>query len=61
VEQITTYYYKEQESLKWIEQLSDKRIPKLQLQLCQRDKDNENNAAALFPKMTPKQADSYLC
>ena len=47
--------------MKWIESLSDKKIPKLQQQLRKRAAENENNAAALYPKMTPKQAESYLC
>ena len=60
-DQITAYYYEEQEAMKWIESLSDKKIPKLQQQLRKRAAENENNAATLYPKMTPKQAESYLC
>lgn len=61
VEQITAYYAEEQEAIKWINELSKEKIPNLQTKLRKRAEENDNNPARLYPNMTPKQAESYLC
>lgn len=61
VEQITAYYSEEQEAIKWIENLSSTKIPNLQQKLRNRAVGNENNPLRIYPKLTPKQAESYLC
>lgn len=60
VDQITAYYAEEQEAIKWIIELSQNKIPKLQEQLRKRAQDNENNPGRIYPNMTPKKAESYL-
>ena len=61
VEQITAYYSEEQEAIKWIKELSPTEIPNLQQKLRKLAQDNENNPLRIYPKLTPKQAESYLC
>lgn len=61
VEQITAYYSEEQEAIKWIKELSPTEIPNLQQKLRKLAQDNENNPLRIYPKLTPKQAESYIC
>lgn len=60
VDQITAYYAEEQEAIKWIAELSDNKIPKLQEELRKRAQKSEINPDKVYPKMTPKKAESYL-
>lgn len=61
VEQITADYSEEQEAIKWIKELSPTEIPNLQQKLRKLAQDNENNPLRIYPKLTPKQAESYIC
>lgn len=60
-EQVIAYYSEEQEAIKWIEELSPDKIPNLQKELRKKAQNNEHNLNNIYPKLTAKQAEDYLC
>jgi predicted RNase H-related nuclease YkuK (DUF458 family) len=56
IEQIVAYYSEEQEAIKWINDLSQDKIPSLQQKLRERARNNDNNPEKVYHNMTAKQA-----
>ncbi|MBO7210024.1 MAG: hypothetical protein J6V44_03305 [Methanobrevibacter sp.] len=57
IEQVSAYYYEEQEAVEWICQLTGENSKKIKMELRKRAQNNVENINNIYPKLTSKEAE----